>query len=233
MSDVGRSLLQGLVLVLLLASSAPVHAARPGMNRCPRGRLKCIGRLVVCSLKVEAAARASGTAVDAVKLQRCHDDFDGAGDPTRGCFGKVDAGPEDCGLTSTTAAEESTIDQFVNDVVSALDPNPADDANTCTANKLKCVKTKTKCLIEAMRSGLARYGGPFDDILQKCRDRFDGDGNPARGCFARLEAAGGCLTHDDTPALETRVECFMNDETDVVPNPWGCATPTPTPTSTP
>ena len=209
-------------------------------NPCMVGKVGCVSRKVTCLLGVEAEARRSGTVPDARKLQRCRDRFDGGANPAKGCFAKVD-GKLACPFNGDPPVHESAVDALVQDVVAALDPNPAADPNRCTAGKLKCVRDKIRCLLEARRR-LYRRGSASPSWFQECRDRFDGGGNPARGCFARLERKGGCLTSGDAAALEARVDAFESSELCVFAVSTACptpspsstiATPTPSPTPTP
>jgi hypothetical protein len=123
--------------------------------------------------------------------------------------------------------------------------------NACSAAKKKCVAKKAAALLkchtknEKPPAGLTPVN--FALCLQKAKDKFDGGLNPAKGCFAKLEAKfppgpGGCLTINDTAALEAKVDAFVDDvvcELDAgsgtcpVPTPTPTPPPNPTPTSTP
>jgi hypothetical protein len=65
--------------------------------------------------------------------------------------------------------------------------------NPCLAAKTKCVLKKTACLLNCHKKALTK-GVPADFYcLTKCRDKFDLDpAVPGKGCFARVEAKGGC-----------------------------------------
>jgi hypothetical protein len=215
-----------LAVALSLGVVTPVRA---GKNGCGPGFNKCLSRKVACLLKVEADARVAGTAPSSEKLQKCRDEFDGGSDPTQACFAKVDAAAEGCDLTPTTASRENDIDTFTNDVVSALDPNPADDRNACTVGKLRCVRSLVKCFFNVSKETSDR-GYAYTSWFQRCRDIFAGRGNTPIGCFGQREAAGGCLTIGDSTALDSRVECYMSTFTAYYPDPWNCPTPTPVPT---
>ncbi len=92
---------------------------------------------------------------------------------------------------------------------------PRSDAQTlslCSSKKKDCVAKKTTCLLKchtkAEQTGLAVDPG----CTQKCMDKFDGGDDPAKGCFARLEARDdNCLTFGDTTALEAKVDAFVLD----------------------
>jgi len=82
--------------------------------------------------------------------------------------------------------------------------------NKCAAAKRLCVAKELAALLAchakaAKPPGLAP--GKLDSCLQKVKDKFDGGGTPAKGCFAKLEAKfpQTCLTTDDTAALQAAV----------------------------
>jgi hypothetical protein len=81
----------------------------------------------------------------------------------------------------------------------------------CTAGKTKCVMKKTtgllQCHVKAEATGLA----VDPSCITKAEDKFDGGAVPTKGCFEKLEAKGGCMTQDDTAAVETLVDTFVDD----------------------
>jgi hypothetical protein len=98
-------------------------------------------------------------------------------------------------------------------VVSILTSAPAHaTANLCAAGKDKCVSKKAAAILNCYgkddKTGLV----PADlaSCIQKAKDKFDGGADPAKGCFAKLEAKypGACLTTGDTPTLEAAVDAF-------------------------
>jgi hypothetical protein len=88
-------------------------------------------------------------------------------------------------------------------------------SNACAAGKEQCVSKKTaailKCYGKADNPGLAP--GALGTCIQKAQDTFDGAADPAKGCFAKLEARfpGTCLTTSDAAALEAAVDAFTTD----------------------
>lgn len=113
--------------------------------------------------------------------------------------------------------------------------------NACAAAKKLCVAKKAaallKCHAKNEKPPLGTTPAKFALCLQKAKDKFDGGANPAKGCFAKLEAKfpGGCLSINDTGNLENTVDAFVDDVIcQLDPGAGTCpATPTPTPTSTP
>src|SRR6185369_15924425 len=99
-----------------------------------------------------------------------------------------------------------------------------------------------KCHFKAEQTGHLSQ-----NCLDNAHDNFDGGSNPSSGCFEQLETQYGnsCLTMNDTAALETMVDQFVDDivccldpaeATCTEPTPTATATATPvppTPTATP
>ena len=86
--------------------------------------------------------------------------------------------------------------------------------NKCAAAKRVCVAKEVAALL-GCHSKSAKSPGLTPDKLtaciQKAKDKFDGGNDPAKGCFAKLEAkfAGSCLTTGDTAAFEAKVDAFV------------------------
>lgn len=115
--------------------------------------------------------------------------------------------------------------------------------NACSAAKKKCVAKKAAALLKCHAKNEKPPGltpALFATCLQKAKDKFDGGANPAKGCFAKLEAkfpGAGCLTTGDTAPLEAKVDAFVDDVVcELDPGSGTCPAPTPTapnPTPTP
>ncbi len=108
--------------------------------------------------------------------------------------------------------------------------------NACSAGKKKCVAKKAAAILKCHTENEKPPGlppGTFAACIQKAKDKFDGGANPAKGCFAKLEAKfnGGCLTINDTAAIEAKVDAFVDDVVCELDAGSGTcpATPTPTP----
>jgi hypothetical protein len=235
MNVMGRSLALGVaVLAVQLAFTTTGNALSP--NKCLAGKNKCASKKAQGLLKCHGKAETTGTVLDPACTQKATDKFDGGADPAKGCFAKLEAkndGP--CVTFSDTITIENKIDAFVVDAVTLVDPGyPAAIQNKCSAGKKKCVQKKMagilKCHALAVSKGL-----PVDTAcLQKAKDTFDGGANPADGCFAKLEAKGGCLTSMDTVTLENKVDTFVQDVLCTLGyTTLACPTPTPTPSATP
>src|SRR5438552_12746586 len=119
--------------------------------------------------------------------------------------------------------------------------------NACSAGKKKCVAKKAAAMLKCHSKNEKPPAGltpvKFAACIQKAKDKFDGGTDPTKGCFAKLEIkfSGGCLTINDTVALEAKVDAFVDDvvcELDAgagrcPATPTPAATPTPTPTLPP
>jgi hypothetical protein len=204
------------LLGLLLADPAPAQT----LAKCQAGKKKCVIKKVKGLLGCHAKAEAKGELV----LQSCVDKvvakFSHPSDGT-GCIEKAEA-KGGCSIVGDAAALETKVDTFVLDVVQNLDPGyPVAVLNKCSAGKKKCVAKKTAGLLGCHAK--ANSAGALDpDCLIKARQKFDGSfrvpPDAAAGCFEKLEAkekpadpATVCLTHDDTAAIEAKVDAFVDD----------------------
>ncbi len=120
----------GFVAVVVVALD-PNYPA-PVTNACSAGKKKCVSRkataLLACHSKNEKPPAGLVPEKFAACLQKAVDQFDGGADPTKGCFAKLETKfPGACLTTLDTAALETTVDGFVNDVVCKLDAG----AGTC------------------------------------------------------------------------------------------------------
>jgi hypothetical protein len=89
----------------------------------------------------------------------------------------------------------------------------AQGPNKCLAAKNKCASRKMQALLKC-HSRAEKTGVAVDPACtQRAMSKFDGGTAPAKGCFAKLEAAndGPCLTTDDTSAIETKIDAFVLD----------------------
>ena len=87
----------------------------------------------------------------------------------------------------------------------------------CASAKKACIAKKVKALL-ACHSAAEKKGVAVDPAcLAKARARFDGGANPAKGCFAKLEAkqnAGKpltlCPSVGDTSLVEGEIDAFVD-----------------------
>lgn len=197
-------------------------------SACDAGKLKCVAARQACLLKVHAAAEKKGVAPDVAALQKCADAFDGgAKGEAQGCVGKIEgkqkpAKPKTlCSVTGQLAALEAAGDDFVTDVVAAIDPAfpTVGPASTCDAGKKACALQRTACLLKEQARAGAKGESSDPAKIQKCTDKFDGGAKGfAKGCLGKLEAkqspakpATACSVTGDEAALETRIDAFVAD----------------------
>jgi hypothetical protein len=241
MRYIARSAVAGAVVATLLAFGATASA----QNKCLAGKNKCGSKKMQGILKCYSKA-AKDPANQGTVFTDCFNKavskYDGGTDPTKGCFAKLEVkndGP--CLTTNDSGAIETKVDNFTDDVVTELlnGGHPPSTTNACQAGKDKCVLKKAagilkcheKCAKDPLKCGTVRT-----DCINKAIAKFDGGTDPTKGCFAKLEAKGGCLTTSDTGALETKVDNFVTDvlcELGYASTGVSCGpTPTPTPTLT-
>jgi len=206
--------------LLLLALAAPQPAGAQTLNACSARKKDCVAKKAAALLNCHVKAEKKGLALDPICVQKAEDKFDGGADPAKGCFAKLEAKYGASCLTSgDTATMEAKIDAFVLDAVTDVDPGyPVTIQNTCSAGKKNCVRNKVKALLKC-HAKAEKKGLPLDpSCVQKAEDKFDGGFDPQKGCFEKLEQkedlakpATVCPTHDDTAALEAKVDAFVLD----------------------
>jgi hypothetical protein len=82
--------------------------------------------------------------------------------------------------------------------------------NKCAVGKQKCVVKKVAGLLKCYVAASFHGSGAADPIcLQKIVTKFEGT-TPPRGCFEKLELPSHCFTEDDTDAMETQVDAFID-----------------------
>jgi hypothetical protein len=96
--------------------------------------------------------------------------------------------------------------------------------NKCLAGKIKCVIKKKACLLGCYKKATKLATAPDPACVTKCKDKFDGGASPAKGCFAKLEAKGGCLTTDDTRGIEAKIDGYVEEATAALGAPGTTAT---------
>jgi hypothetical protein len=119
-------------MLVALTLAAPAHAT---LNACTAAKKLCVAKKTAALLKCHSKNEKPPAGLDPVKfaacLQKAKDKFDGGAHPAKGCFAKLEAkfGPGGCVTAGDTAALETKVDDYVDDVICALDPG----AGTCPA----------------------------------------------------------------------------------------------------
>ncbi len=86
-------------------------------------------------------------------------------------------------------------------------------ASRCIAGKVKCITKKKSCLLNCHRKALSAGVAVDDACVAKCKDKFDGSpAVPGKGCFAKLEAKGGCgASVGDAASFEARIDAHVQE----------------------
>jgi hypothetical protein len=220
MSMIRRAWYVSMSAVALVATiSGPVAAQSFTLNKCSAGKKKCVATKVAGLLKCHEKSESKGVPVDDKDcVTKAIAKFDGGADPTKGCFAKLElkypAGSESPCLTSDDLdAIETVVDTFVDDVVHAVDPAyPAVVVSACAAGKKKCISAKAVGLLKCHQKAETKGVSPNDKgCLDKVQGKYDGGTDPTKGCFAKLEAKGGCPTSMDTVPVGAQVDTFVDD----------------------
>jgi hypothetical protein len=217
-------------LALVIATPAPAI-----LNKCAAGKKRCVAKKAQALLKCHTIAEQKGadpTTDPKIQacLQKAHDKFDGGAIPSRGCLAKVEAqNPGACLTTNDTAVLETQTDDFVTDIVTALDPSyPAPIQNACSAAKKKLAAKQTAGLLKCHAKN-EKPPGLSPLAFSQCLGGAHGIVFPG---FAKAEQrySGTCLTTNDDIVIFDKIDAFVDHTVCRIDN--NCA-PTPTPTPTP
>ncbi len=175
-----------------------VEAQRP-QSRCLAGKTACVSKLAASLLQCMRKARTPGRPADESCVTAALARFDG-------CFAKLEtATPNDCVTLDDADAVRVLVARDVLAVDGAIDPSPIDQSR-CGAGKTKCAAKKLASVL-ACHQKAQIPGRPDDPNSRGCVDkataRFDGGGDPAKGCFAKLERRSG---NDCLPPLDNTEE---------------------------
>ena len=209
--------------LVMLASGAVWMAfggspAQAVQGKCLAGKSKCVVTLTSGLLKCHQTAETPGKTPDP-NAKGCVDKvitkFDGGATPEKGCFAKLEGKTgNDCLTFADTEMLQAAVQACVDQFVSALDPPPLDQSK-CGAGKKKCVANQAKGLLSCHRKAQTpgKPENPNDKgCLDKVAVKFDGGIEPAKGCFAKLEAKTGndCLPPlGNTAAVRGLVESCL------------------------
>jgi hypothetical protein len=183
---------------------------------CDARKVKCVSKKATALLKCHSKAAKLGTTADPVCLSKAMTKFSDAGS---GCIVKAEA-TGGCRTPGNVMDLEDDIDLFVDDSRMLLNYPGASGANKCLAKKTLCMRKKLKTLLKCQEKGLKAGRPAHSGCPVKALEKFS-------DCIAASEANGGCVTNDDTVALEQNVDEFVNQI--VVEILGGGPPPTPTP----
>ncbi len=87
----------------------------------------------------------------------------------------------------------------------------ANAANKCAGGKINCANIKQKALLVCHQKAELKGTAVDPACIQKAEDKYSGGAVPSKGCFAKLEAKGGCFTVGDSATIENKVLAFVLD----------------------
>ena len=170
-------------VVLAFLSDAPASAQQA---KCLSGKTLCMSKKTAGMLKCEALAATPGKPVDPNAndcLTKVAAKWDGASNPAKGCFERLEnKATNDCLTVDDAAPAGAAIDGCVASLIAAIDPPPLDQTQ-CGAGKRKCVSKYVGALLKCRRSAQTP-GKPVDPNANGCVDKavakFTGGVNPAK-----------------------------------------------------
>jgi hypothetical protein len=199
---VGASVLFGTVLLLDVSGAW----AQASLGQCTAAKLKCASTKATGLLGCHVKAESRNMVVDPACVDRVAAKFTL---PPNGCIEKAEAKLQPCVTNGDAGSLEATIDDFVLDVVSGLDPGyPAPVLNKCSAAKKKCVANTAKAVLGCYAKNAVKPDATLAACIAKANAKFDGGTEPTKGCFAKLETKPPCLSSGDAASLETKIDTF-------------------------
>lgn len=182
------------IVLGMLAIALAAQPAEAVQSTCLAKKNKCVSSKLKSLLKCHQTAETPGKPADP-NAKECVDrtkaKFNGGAAPAEGCFEKEEGeAGNDCVTFDDTAVLEAIVDSCVGAFVQAVDPGPIDQSK-CGAGKKKCIASKVTGLLNC-HAKAETPGNPEDPNDKGCVDKvmakFDGGGEPEKGCFAKLES---------------------------------------------
>jgi hypothetical protein len=196
-------------------------------SKCDAAKLGCDAKRQACLLKVHATAETKGVTPDAAALEKCADTL-------APCLAKLEskqnpAKPKTlCSKTGDLVGLTLANDDFVTDVVSAIDPAfpTVGPPSACDGGKKTCVAKRTACLLKVLAAATKKGVPAAVAAVQACKDKFDGGAKGfAKGCLGKLQAKQNadkpktlCAVTDDGTALGARIETYVDETLQAVLN---------------
>jgi hypothetical protein len=205
---------------------------------CAARKNGCVSRRLAQSLGCWIKATRQGVPVDPTCLDGVDAKFAGGAGVRTACYPGVDA-KGGCAPTDDAATMATSIDDFVNGVVTDLDSGATTlPLDKCAASKQGCVSKLVGALLRCYATAERKSLPVSSACLAKAHASFDGGAKPERACFARIEAKSACAsvvddtagTEADADAVVASVACALGP-TELCLQPTPAATPGgPTPT---
>ncbi len=209
-----RGALAALAATTLLVAAVP---ARAQQAKCLAGKTGCMAREATGLLKCEALAVTPGKPADPNAgdcITKVHAKFDGGTTPAKGCFEKLESkSPNDCVTLDDTSAAETVVEACVASLVAAIAPPPLEQTK-CGAAKTSCASKYLAALLKC-RQTAQTPGKPADPNAKGCVDKavaqYTGGADPAKGCFAKLEAKqpNDCRATNDAATVQALAESCL------------------------
>jgi cysteine-rich repeat protein len=206
-----RAALAALAATVIAGGAATAGAQVDG--KCQAGKLKCSTGLVTGVLGCfgKDNVKPSGTAVEAC-VAKVVAKYTGGADPTKGCFAKLEAkGPKGpCVVTGDAEFIQQLIANYYDGERVLLDPGaPPSTLSKCTSGQQKCVGNLLKALLTCEGKNVAKPSGvALSACVQKALAKYTGGVDATKGCFAKLEAKGGCAVTGKSDDALTQAQEF-------------------------
>ncbi len=191
-------------IIVALALTAAVtlaagRAAAQPLNTCTAGKIKCVNTFTTTVFKCVAAAyKKPPSAAVQDKAQACvrkaRQKFGTAVSPKPGCIDKVEAKEDPTKPESIcpAGADEYDLDEMVvlytESMQGEISPVLSPVGSSCNAGKFKCVGAMVKGLLACQEKAFKQGVGVDESCWFGALDKFSGNGDPAKGCFVKLEA---------------------------------------------
>ena len=91
----------------------------------------------------------------------------------------------------------------------------ADPGGKCAATKLKAAAKKTAAKLKCHAKAAATLAEVDEECLQKAEEKFT-------SAFEKAEAKGGCITNDDAPTVEQKIDQCVSDLAAMLPAVLQC-----------
>ncbi len=182
-------------LGLVLGVSTSVWAADPAV-KCVSDKVKGAGNYSACRSKAESKAIKKG---EAPNYSKCDSKYSDKWQKAESKAGGA------CPTNGDEAAIQAQVQQFVDDLVAALEP-PApgvDPAVKCVADKVKEAGKYSACRSKAESKAIKKSEAPNHS---KCDSKYSDKWQKAES-----KAAGACPTNGDEAAIQAEVQQFVDD----------------------
>src|SRR5262245_38028171 len=188
---------QWLVIVIAGILAAGPAAAKPTpAAKCLAAKLKAVGKKAVAVVGCNAKAAQKGKPLDPACVTKAESAFSKT-------FAKADAG-EGCATTGDAAALEAVVDEFVQDVVTALPDGGTKPGGKCAAAKQRASAKYAFAELVCQAKAALKAVGVDAECIDHSETAFD-------KAFARAEKKPGCVTIGDVDALDATVDEFVDD----------------------